>query len=194
MEVIKDGTGSGYLAKVDSENKLQVRAVQQSEFSHALDEGVTWNIGTGFLTLTSDAQTPLVYIKNTGLVPLEISTYVFLTRASTGGASEDGLIEIVRNPNAGTIVTDETSVSPFATNFSSAKNPNADIYSGGSGKTISGYDGTLRSFVGASSRFLLPIETRLEQGASLGILYTPPTGNTSMEIEVIFELYEEHDS
>lgn len=191
-DTIKDGTGQCYEAKVDIENKLQVRAVQRSELSHSITEGKTWNIGTGFLTLASDTSSALLYIKNTGAVKLTISAFVLLTKPSTDGASEDGIIEIYRNPNAGTIITDEASVEAVNNNFSSAATPIASLFSGGQGKTASGHDATIRSKVSANSRLLLPIEISMDTGASLCVLYTPPTGNTSMEVEAIFELFEEH--
>jgi hypothetical protein len=192
-DVIKDGTGSGFQAKVDSENNLRVRAIQRSELAHALDEGRTWNIGSGFLTLTNDSQTPLLYIRNTGIIHLEVDLYVLLTKASTGGDGSDGLVEVLRNPNGGTIVTDEAAAAVVNTNFGSANEPTIDAYTGGTSKTVTGYDATMRSKVGAENRLLLGILTKLPKGASLCVAYTPPAGNSSMEVEAIVEMYEEHE-
>ncbi len=61
---IKDGTGTGNLARVDSENKLAVRAVQETEFEKAVLGGRAFNINTEFLTITSDTEHALLYLKN----------------------------------------------------------------------------------------------------------------------------------
>ena len=194
-EMIKDGTGNGYIAQVDDENRLKVRAVQRSELAHSLDQGSTWNVGSGFLTLTNDAQTPILYIKNTGSAALEIGLYVLLTKASANGDGSDGVVEILRNPNAGTIVTDETSAYPVNMNFGSANEISADTFIGGTGKTASGHEAgqNLRSKVGAENRLVLGILTLLPKGASVCVAYTPPSGNTSMEVEAVVEIFEEHE-
>ena len=43
---IKDGTGTGNLARVDKENKLAVRAVQETEFEKAVLGGRAFNVNT----------------------------------------------------------------------------------------------------------------------------------------------------
>lgn len=188
---IKDGTGSGTLAKVDDGHRLYTRAITQTELSHAVVHGETWNAGTGWLTLDTAAQSPLLYIKNIGVNELTIDLYVLLTRASTGGSGE-GIVEILRNPTAGTIISGGTTVSATNMNFGSSNSPEATILSGGaSGSfTISGEDDTLRSKVGAENRLLLGIITALPRGASVCIAYTPPAGNTSMDVEAVVEMYE----
>jgi hypothetical protein len=49
-EAIKDGTGSGSLAKVDSENKLETRAVSSTETQNAVGDDRAWNINTGWIS------------------------------------------------------------------------------------------------------------------------------------------------
>lgn len=188
---ILDGTGDGYYAKVDSNNNLKTVAITTSEIHDAVHRGKTWNVGTGFLTLTGNATASgLLYIKNTGTKDLFVDLYVFLTRASASG-SGDMLVEILRNPTGGTVVDDAIDMAPINMNFGSASVPQARMYSGGEAKTLTGEDGILRSLSSASNRLLLGILTLLPQGSSMGLRVTSPSGNTSMDIEAVVEMFEE---
>ncbi len=143
-DTIKDGTGSGYLSKVDSENRLHTDAVTRTELQLSANFGRTWNVGTGNLTLTEATASAVMYIKNTGSKNLVIDLYVILAKASTGG-SGDLIVEILRNPTGGTILSTPTSVTPTNMNFGSAASPVANIYSGVEGDTLDGEEDILRS-------------------------------------------------
>jgi hypothetical protein len=189
MGMINDGAGNGYKAEVTAQKKLSTVSITDTAISDAVHRGKAWNIGTGYLTLTSANISDLLYIKNTGKEHLHVNLYIFLTKDSTGGSGEVD-ISILRNPNAGTVVSDESTVTATNMNFGVTNSPLATIYKGGEGKTLTGQDDELRSLTTADSRFTLPLLTVLPQGASLGIRITPPTGNTSMDVEVIIELFE----
>lgn len=188
-EMIKDGTGSSRLAKVTEDNELLIHGSTESHISEAVGLGKAWNIGTDYLTLTSDSASDVLYIKNTGTEDLHIDLYVVLARASTGG-SGDLLVEILRNPTGGTVVSDASSITPVNMDFGSNRTIIADTYKGGEGKTLTGHTQSLNSKTTADNRLLLGILTKLPQGASVGLRLTPPTGNTSMEVEAIMEVYE----
>lgn len=190
-EMLLDGTGGGHRAKVTDENELQIHGTTESHLSEAVKAGRTWNVGTGYLTLTTDNASDVMYVKNNGEDSLHIDLYVVLTKDSTGGAGGRVDVEILRNPKTGTVISDASSVAPINMNFASSKQPVADIYKGGEGKTLAGHDGSLRSKTTDDNRLLLGILTSLPQGASIGIRITPPTGNSSMEVETIIEMYED---
>lgn len=189
-EQIKDGTGTGALVKIDSSHRMATAALSMTQIQEALGRCKTWNLGSGDLTLTSANASALLYLKNTGTKSLFIDLYVFLANASTGGS---GLaeIEILRNPTAGTVVSDATAITATNMNFNCVDQPIADMYSGGEGKTLTGEDDILRSQMTSSDRLLLGILTELPTGASVGLRVTPPPGNTSMAIEAIMEIYEQ---
>lgn len=193
---IKNGTGDGdYRAKVDAESNLHVRAIQRTEFAHALEDGHAWNLGTGFITLTGTNSTPLLYFKTTGDEDYEIDLYVLLTRVSTGGDGSQGLVEIHLNPIAGTLVTAGTAITASNMKVGLTSQPSATMKKGAYGDTdFSGADSVLRSLVGADNRLLLGILTDIPKGQSVGISYTAPTSNTSMDVECIVEIAEEIDS
>lgn len=190
-DVIKDGKGTGNLAEVTDRNKLQTEAITVSEIHDAVDRGKAWNVGTSTLTLTGDGTSHgLLYVKNTGTMPLFIDLYVILTDASTGG-SGNMLVEILENPTAGTLVSDQTALTPTNMNFGDSDTPIADIFSGGQGKTITGEDSVLRSQTTASNRLLLGILTKLPKSTSVALRLTTPTSNTSMNVEAVMEMFEE---
>jgi hypothetical protein len=62
-DTIRDGTGGGYLAEVDSENRLKTTAVQSSVEHHINhDEGEAYNFL--FEVTTGDADVTVAYMKN----------------------------------------------------------------------------------------------------------------------------------
>jgi hypothetical protein len=191
MLQIKDGKGSGKLAEVDHENRLKTRSVTRSEIAHSVDEGKAWNVGTDFIELTDDSESALLYLTNTGAEELEVDLYIILTKPSTGGASEDGIVKIYRNPTAGTLLTSGTAITAVNMNFGTIGDPETTILKGAQGYTVTASEGVLRSKVGADNRLLLGVLTKLTRGAAVAVTYTPPTGNTSMEVEAVIELYEE---
>ena len=64
-ELIKDGGGTGVLAKVTADGKLRTEAKNVPQRLVATVEKSYWEMTTGVQTLTDAAETPMVYIKNT---------------------------------------------------------------------------------------------------------------------------------
>lgn len=186
---IKDGTGTGKLTAVDDENRLRTFSVIQSHESHAVEEGKTWNISTGKITLTTATASAIQYVKNTGTSTLVVPLYIIITDLSTGGPGGGALVEILRNPDAGTVVSDASDGTNVNANFSSSAVPSITHYKGAQGKTLSGEDAIMNSRTTDATRLLLGIVTYLPTGASVGIRVTPPTGNTSMVIESVMEIF-----
>ena len=72
---IEDGSGKGFSAKVDSTNKLSVRATVEDSQLEGTFTGDTYVIGTPFLTQTSDTANGLIYFKNEEDVLLYAKTF-----------------------------------------------------------------------------------------------------------------------
>ena len=192
MSQLEDGTGTGNRARI-SANRLYVDSISRTELHSHIEEGETWNISTGEVTLTSANESALLYMKNTGQKSLFINLYVVISGASTGGSGKMP-VKIYRNPTAGTIVTTATDVISANINnmnFGSANVPDAIFYSGVEGDTLTGESGILRSQTTADNRLLLGILTSVPIGSSVGISVTPPVANTSMVCEVVLEMFEE---
>lgn len=192
---IDSGTGNCQSAKVDNENKLHTRAVTETELTHSVIEGDGYNINTGIITLTNDTDTPILYLKNNELRPLHITAIIVGLNFSTGGSATDmGLITLVRNPTAGTIVSGATDADISANrHFGSTNTLTADAYKGATGDTMT--DGTdyIYSYQNDGGRLFLGLDEHLPKGASIGVKLQAPSGNTSMAcyVAVVCHLQEE---
>ena len=193
MSIIRGGNNN-IPAKVTAQGRLAVDAITETEFRSALARGKAWNISSGVQTLTSANASVLLYVNNTGEQDLIVDLQVVLTDASTGGsATGKVLVEILKNPTAGTVISDATAGESMNMNFGSQNDPSALVYSGAEGKTLTGQVNIFRSQTSPSNRLVLPPLIQMPKGSSVGARITPPTGNTSMDCEVIFEMYEQEE-
>ena len=191
-ETIIDGTGKGFEAKVDSNNKLSVYSVSENKVEFAASNGDSYNINTGTLVLTSAIESSLLYLKNNGDSDLHIASIGFLLGNSTGGAG-DLNVTVVKNCTLGTVVTDEVVVDINQNkNTGSSQELVADIYKGGEGKTITNGTDLYYSLVaGAGRPYVISTGTvAIPKGSSIGIKLTPQTGNTSMSLQVFLSVTE----
>lgn len=191
MEQIQDGTGKGYLAKVDSDNRLYTKAITSTEQEHESSNGLAYNINTGIITLTNATKTPVLYLKNNEEFDLVIDTVLYMTGASTGG-SGNVLVEIVRNPTAGTIVSGASDVEMNVNrNFGSTRSLSVNAYKGATGNTLTDGVKFIESILStATQRVAVSVgAVIIPKGSSIAIQITPPTGNTSMATEWAISCY-----
>ena len=98
------------------------------------------------------------------------------------------MIKILKNPTLGTIITEEKPVSSAENrNFASSKTLDADAFKGEEGDTFT--DGVAFAITSRDAVFndivafdAAPIV--LEKGNSIGITFTPASGNTSQTVVV----------
>ena len=182
---IKDGAGTGNVAKVDSNNRLHAESVSQAINEKATEDGDSYNINTGLITLTSANESACLYFKNNEEQDFHVNTIVVFFGASTSGTGE-GTWRVKRNPTAGTIVSGATNVDINSNrNFGSSKTLQDSLaYKGAEANTMT--DGTDHILIGqfASSRVAASIDEFIPKGSSLGVDITPPTSNTSMDVYV----------
>ncbi len=190
---IKDGTGTGNLARVDSENKLAVRAVQETEFEKAVLGGRAFNINTEFLTITSDTEHALLYLKNNEDLPLIVSAWFIGTDAGTNGANL-GLVRTYYNPTGGTIISGGTNLTAVNRNAGNSRTLAADIKAGGQGFTFTGQDtpAVLYQTQTVSSRVFGNVFLVLPKGSSLVATYDP-NGAETINIYTGFQVYVESE-
>jgi len=179
---IKDGTGSGNVAKVTDEKRLETASITTSDKDHACGLGDTYNINTGDITLTDANETTVLYIKNNESNPLVLTALIYNLGASTGG-SGDVKLNIVRNPTTGDIVTNATAADTVSNlNYGSSKTLTADVYKGATVDSVV-TDGTVSVSTRSASntgRIVVSLGALvIPQGSSLAVNYTPPTSNTS---------------
>lgn len=188
---IVDGTGTGKQAKVDADNRLHTQSVTTSSQASASTRGDHYNINTGDVTLTTDSQSGLLYIKNNEDNNIIITSVVYLIGNSTGG-SGDVKLDILKNPSGGTVISDATQADIIQNkNFGSPKTLTADIYKGGEGKTLTGgslaYSSRLSS---AGTSYIIETgDIILTKGSKIAVRITPPSGNTSMIVQIAVAAY-----
>lgn len=191
--IVTDGIGNGFSAGVLNNHRFLVDSDSHESLVTAASEGKSFNFSTGLTTLTSASASALFYLKNNEVQNLVISQFIGYANQSTGGASGVGLWEILRGPTAGTIVSLAVALTTRAnSNFGSTFTLLADAFEGAEGNTLT--DGTVFSAING-----LVVPHRVEfgeingviipRGASIGIRYTPPTGNTSIVVNVAVKAY-----
>lgn len=190
---IKDGTGTGNLARVDKENKLAVRAVQETEFEKAVLGGRAFNVNTELLTITSDTEHALLYLQNNEDLPLIVSAWFIGTDAGTNGANL-GLVRTYYNPTGGTIISGGTDIEAVNRNAGNSRVLNATIKSGGQGFTFTGQDtpAVLYQTQTVSSRVFGNVFLVLPKGSSLVATYDP-NGAETIGIYTGFQVYIESE-
>lgn len=191
-EEIIDGTGSGKRAQVDKSNRLHVHSVGETIAENASQNGDSYNINTGLITMTDATDSSLLYFKNQGENDLQISAVGYLLGGSTGG-SGNIFATIVKNPTGGTIVSDAIDVAINQNkNAGSSNMLNVLAYKGGTGKTSTGgqdfYYSLIpsagRTYVVATGNIVLPT------GSSIAVKVQPQTGNTSMDVQIFLAVTE----
>ena len=189
-DFIQDGTGSGSRAKVDSSNHLHTRSVSESGGTDAAIEGNLFNVNTETVVLTSANASSLVYMKNTDTVPWIVNRVFYNAGPSTGGTG-DFLAEVIANPTTGTLISGGTTLTPHNLNFGSSKELVGTVLKGAEGSTITnGTDRVSTIIPVAGTRVLISFDSIvLDVGSSIAVRVTPQTSNTSMDIQVGFNLY-----
>ena len=181
---IKDGTGAGYEGKVDSNNRVHTYSVTIGEESQANLDGNAYNVNTGDITLTNATETPILYIKNNEDRDLNIQSMILYCGTSTGGTATLGVKwVIVRNPTAGTIVSNATAVDIESNrNYGSNNTVLFDSYKGATGSTMTGGDDHIIVRGATFTRITEPINEIIPKGSSIGFKVAAPTSNTSMVV------------
>ena len=100
---IKDGTGKGYSAQVDSSNRLRVFAINLSEYDGQTARARAFNVNTQNLTPASSAETPVFHLLNSSADDIVIEAWFFGVggpQTGTAGAGEPGVIAVYPTPVA----------------------------------------------------------------------------------------------
>lgn len=175
---IQDGTGKGYVAGVDSKNRLITSTINETTFQHASEQGDAFFLGTPSITLTNAAESAVFFIENNEDQPLIIGEFFITADATTGGTPNMFKVSWYKNPTniSGTLS------SSLNQNFGSSNELDATIRFGAQGAGVSGGTlvATLSFPIGQFNR--LEANLVLEKGSSFAITITPPTGNTSMPV------------
>lgn len=134
--LIHDGEGSSRLAGVDSKNRLKTLSVSESRFADiSRQEGLGFLIATGFISLTTTGSfNGIVYIKNTSAEAKDLLIGKIRTCSDASGTMR---VKTIKNPTAGTLISDANSATVNSANFGSSQTFGGLAYSAsGDGKTV----------------------------------------------------------
>jgi hypothetical protein len=178
--VIKDGR-TGNTGRVDGNQRLHVASITEEEKDHANESGEKFNVNTGDITLTNATKTTVLYLKNNDDDPLIVTSLIYNLGNTTSGTG-DVVIDIVRNPTTGDIITNKNAVEMESNqNYGSNEVMTIDAYKGATGETaVNGSKSVSTRSASNTGRIVIALgSVRLEKGSSLAVDYTPPTSNTS---------------
>lgn len=115
---ITDGTGSGNGAGVNSENRLEVQAVTQTRVADVSErDGEGFIIASDFISLTTTGSfNGVLYLKNTNTKDVLIQRIRVCSDAS--GSAQ---VRLIRNPTAGTLISDANLADQLSSNAGSNK-------------------------------------------------------------------------
>jgi len=185
---IQDGTGSGNSAKVNDQKQLETLSVTTSRVADISENEETAHlIATDFISLTTTGSfNALLYIKNNSSKTLFIQT-IRTCSDSTGSLQ----IRMIKNPTAGTIVSDANAATSLSSNMASSVSFDGLAYSAsGDGKTITDGD-NLTQFINKSpGHSIQEYEGAIviPKGTSIGLTCKPSASTTvCVEVQCWFE-------
>jgi hypothetical protein len=180
--IIKDGSGGEKSAKVGSKNRIHTHALSASSSSVASVSGEAFNISSELVTLTSDSESGILYLKNEEEFDISITTEFVNLGTSTGGTGSS-IIRFYLSPTGGTLISDATAASVDNRRVGDNESLSVLAYRGVEGSSISGGSDIPIPRNGAgpiASEYIIP------KGSSFALSVTPPSGNTSMPIQIGF--------
>lgn len=176
--LIKDGTGSGYTAKVDALHRLHTHSFIVSMEQSSVLRGDAYTISSEVVSLTSDSKSAIFYIKNTGDDDLLMFQQFLNVGTSTGGVGNEVTITYNLGATAGDIITDEVVASPSNRRLLDSGVLSAITYKGSEGKTASG--GTENAFL--TTGFVNDAPTAIPPGIAMSVSITPSSGTTAQSV------------
>lgn len=187
MFVIKSGS-DGNTAKVNELGELSTFAVTEDVTIRKALSAEAYLIGTPIINLTTDTISYVIYVFNSDLVPWIITKIFPRYGESVGGGGLDFKSSTIFNPTGGTLLSSGTDF--FAANLDLANQvPLQGIFKyGAQGLIAVGNNPAAETLIPAARPFENPVPIILRPGSSFAVGVTPPTGNTSLNVQFNYEL------
>ena len=193
---VADGEGSSRTAGVDQRKRLKASAISATESFYANLIGLSYNVNTGDITLTSPALTTVLYIKNNDDRNIVISNLIY-NISNSNSTTGERIFNVIRNPTTGGIITAAlpceigTDINANL-NFNSSQTLNALCYKGATGQALVNGSRSIMTLDPLPSG-RVPISPEggiiLGKGNSIAINYQPPPGNTSQKCQFAANLF-----
>lgn len=97
--IITDGTGKGFLAKVDGQNRLLTRSTADTRYDEASISGESFNVNTEFVSITVGTETPLLYFKNNEPDDIVVVGWFIGIGIAGGSPTEHALMRVYGGAN-----------------------------------------------------------------------------------------------
>lgn len=192
---IQDGTGTKTKLRITGANRALVQAVTITEEDDAIVRGEGYQIASGTVSFTGATTTGVLYIKNNDDRDFVLDRAVLILGSAVGASSDqDWTFTVLRNPSAGTTITNQLNAGVSNSNHGSNNTPNAISYRGVEGDTITDGGGAAQPIKQSIDRIILPLGRRLPKGTSIGFRITPPTGVTSTKALVVTHWWYDDDT
>lgn len=188
--ILKDGTGTGSSVKVNSLNELNTRSVSENASLSAARRGLGTNLVSGIISLTTDGESAVMYVKNTSTkYDLIIDTLAVGIGKVNGTVDNPAVIRGYQNPTGGTIISDATSIDINNNRKTGSPSPFSGLaYKGGEGKTQTGGDLSVILFQNANGRAAAPLNIIVPEGQSF-VVTVEPNGTSGCDIYCAFVSY-----
>jgi len=187
--VVKSGS-SGNTADVNDDNELQTFAVTRPEITKSAIAGDAFFISHTPVNLTSANQSYIFSILNNEGVNWIVDALQTSFGESTGGSGKV-LSLFTINGTTGTLFTSGTPELEGNQNLGSPKTLDATIFSGAEGFTVTNGISDPEELIPSVPDIIIfdssPII--IAPSTSIQIAITPPTGNTSMDIQISITLH-----
>lgn len=176
MTIIRDPNSQEGM-KIDSNKSAHVYAATESQFTTAALHDNAYNINTGLIAgLNGTSGHSMLYFKNdeapiNGESRIIVDSIALWTGTRSATVTDDPVWTILRNPDAGDIISDATDVginsnSDFGGNNSLASTSLA--YAGKNGGTITSTAGN-HAIISGTGRIFANVPIVLHKGSSIGI-------------------------
>lgn len=188
--VINDGTGTGKKLKINQLNRAETQSVARTAEEDSALFGDAYLCGSGPVSLTSDSESAIFYLKNNEDKDLIIKNFTLTSTAITGASTGVFLLKLYKNPDG---ITSGTDNPPANTNFGSSKELEADVEFGAEGSTVTGGVLSGSTFMPQQAFTKAPLSWIVPKGSSFAISIQPATGNTSCSVNVFLDAYLKED-
>lgn len=187
MAILENGTGNGDAAKVGNKNRLHTHSLSASILNIATMNGEAFNVSSQLVNLTSATESALLYIENRENKDISLINEFVNLGTSTGGVGK-GSMKFYLVPTGGTLITNALEADVDNRRIGDSLTLTATTYRGVEGDTLTG--GSVIEIPTAGGQ--IASEYIIPKGASFAISYTPPVGNTSMNVQIGFLIIKDY--
>lgn len=185
------GNSKGNVAGVTDEFRLEIDSVSIPRSDFRALQGHGYNFNTGSINITNGSEAALAYLENNDSLTMVITGIFYLMGNTTnGGATEDFLFQVIRNPTLGTLISGGTAQAPVNRNHNSSNPFVGTALKGAVGNTVTDGIVEIESLFATPDRKPLNVGAIvLEKGNSIAVKYTPKASNTNQDIQIAIAFY-----